>query len=69
LEKATGCGKQFGETQREGLYLEAIDRLLARRKAMPMIPHEAVREEAVNEISAIWDRLVADVPLNGEKPE
>ena len=61
--------KQFGETQREGLYLEAIDRLLARRKAMPMIPHEAVREEAVNEISAIWDRLVADVPLNGEKPE
>jgi hypothetical protein len=34
-----------------------------------MIPHEAVREDAVNEISAIWDRLVADVPLNGEKPE
>ena len=51
------------------IWKRSIACLLARRKAMPMIPHEAVREEAVNEISAIWDRLVADVPLNGEKPE
>jgi uncharacterized protein (TIGR02646 family) len=53
--------RQFGETQREGLYLEAIDRVLARRKAMPAISQEEVREEAVSEISAIWDRLTAGV--------
>jgi uncharacterized protein (TIGR02646 family) len=53
--------RQFGNTQREGLYLEAIDRVLARRKAMPPVPAEEVREEAVNEISAVWERLTADV--------
>jgi uncharacterized protein (TIGR02646 family) len=59
--------RQFGETQREGLYLEAIDRVLARQKAMPVIPQEEVREEAVSEISAIWDSLIADVaPADGD---
>jgi len=53
--------KQFGETQREGLYLEAIDRVLARHKALPPVPQEALRQEAVSAISAIWDRLTADL--------
>lgn len=53
--------RQFGETQREGLYLAAIDRVLAHRKTMPAIPQEEVREQAVSEISAIWERLTADI--------
>ncbi|MBJ2153539.1 MULTISPECIES: AAA family ATPase [Paracoccaceae] len=57
--------KQFGSTLREGLYLEAIDQVLARRKVMPEISTEEVREEAVNEISAIWHRLTSDVVSSG----
>jgi len=59
--------KQFGESQREGLYLEAIDRLLARQKSLPDLAHEEIREKAVSEISAIWDNLIGDIAEPGEE--
>ncbi|ROL66120.1 hypothetical protein BK634_25270 [Pseudomonas chlororaphis] len=59
--------KQFGESQREGLYLEAIDRLLARQKSLPDLAHEEIREKAVSEISAIWDNLIGDIAETGEE--
>lgn len=70
LAKLTGAldgRKQFGNTEREGLYLKAIDRVLAKRKTMPALSQEEISEKAVTEISAIWDELTRDiVPPDGE---
>lgn len=53
--------RQFGDTQREGLYLQAIDRILARRRTLPSVAADQLREVAVNEISAVWEKLTADI--------
>jgi hypothetical protein len=52
--------RQLGDTQRESLYLEAIDKILSRQKMPDHIPPADVRAQAVEEVSAIWQRLMAD---------
>lgn len=61
LTKALEGRKQFGDTEREGLYLQAIDKVLAEHKVLPNLSQEEVSEKAVTAISAIWDRLTKDI--------
>ncbi len=56
--------RQFGTTQREALYFEAIDRVLAKGSVVAA-PARQVREEAINEVSAIWEQLMASAARNG----
>lgn len=52
--------RQLGDTQREALYLEAIDKILSRQKTPDYVAPAEVRTQAVEEVSAIWQRLMAD---------
>jgi hypothetical protein len=47
--------RHFGSTLREYLMYDAIDRLVAGHRAHPTVPIEDLKEEAVAEVSKIWN--------------
>ena len=57
LTKQLEGRRQFGGTERERLYYEAIDKILAQNKATPHLSEDEVRREAVDAVSAIWQQM------------
>ena len=54
LKSVLSTRRQLGDTQRESLYYEAIDKLLAAQKTRERRPPDQLRDEAVTQIGDIW---------------
>ncbi|AIC29522.1 AAA domain-containing protein (plasmid) [Rhizobium etli bv. mimosae str. IE4771] len=51
--------RQLGDTQRESIYYAAIDKLLAKQATPARLPPETLREEAVEQIGALWTQMLS----------
>ncbi|MBX5159617.1 MULTISPECIES: AAA family ATPase [Rhizobium] len=60
LQSELNGRRQLGDTQRESLYYEAIDTLLAKQTTAVRLPPEALREEVVEQIGALWSQLISN---------